>query len=103
MTTIILPRIDYASGDFQTFLDNLLSLLEAELPESTFNDFVASQLTMFLLRMNAYIGDIQSFKLDIAANENFLVTAEQRRSIIRIRGSIFIPNLIPSDSTETHR
>lgn len=88
MTTITLPRIDYASGDFQTFLDNLLSFLESELPQDVFNDFAAGQITMFLLRMNAYMSDVQSFKLDIAANENFLVTAEQRRSIIRFAKAV---------------
>jgi len=83
-----LPRIDYASGDFQTFLDNLQSFLQAELPPEVFNDFVASQLMMFMLRMNAYIADIQSFKLDMVANENFLPTAFQRRSIIRFAKAV---------------
>jgi hypothetical protein len=78
-----LPPIDYASGDFQTFLDNELAFLQAELDQSDFNDFVASQITMFLARLNAYTSGIQAFKLDITANEIFLVTATQRRSIIR--------------------
>lgn len=83
-----LPRIDYASGDFQSFLDNLQTFLQAELPEEVFNDFVASQLMMFMLRMNAYVSDIQSFKLDMVANENFLPTAFQRRSIIRFSKAV---------------
>jgi uncharacterized phage protein gp47/JayE len=86
MTT--LPQIDYASNDFQTFLDNLLAFLQTELPQDVFNDVGASQLMMFMLRMNAYVSAIQAFKLDIAANENFLVTAEQRRSVIRFANSI---------------
>ncbi len=83
-----LPRIDYASGDFQSFLDNLQNFMQAELPEDVFNDFVASQLMMFMLRMNAYVSDIQSFKLDMVANENFLPTAFQRRSIIRFSKAV---------------
>ena len=83
-----LPRIDYASGDFQSFLTNLQNFLQAELPAEVFNDFVASQLMMFMLRMNAYISDIQSFKLDMVANENFLPTAFQRRSIIRFAKAV---------------
>lgn len=88
MSLTSLPRIDYASGDFTTFLNNLLAFLEAELPESVFNDIGASQLMMFMLRMNAYVSAIQAYKLDVAANENFLVTAEQRRSVIRFAKSI---------------
>lgn len=83
-----LPRIDYASSTFQTFLESLQSFLQAELPENVFNDLVASQLMMFMMRMNAYISDVQSFKLDIAANENFLPTALQRRSVIRFAKAV---------------
>lgn len=85
---VTLPRIDYASGDFQSFLDNLQGFMQAELPTDVFNDFVASQLMMFMLRMNAYVSDIQSFKLDMVANENFLPTAFQRRSIIRFSKAV---------------
>jgi uncharacterized phage protein gp47/JayE len=88
MATTTLPRIDYASTTFSTFLENLQSFLSAELPEDVFNDLVASQLMMFMLRMNAYISDVQSFKLDIVANENFLPTALQRRSVIRFAKAV---------------
>jgi len=83
-----LPRIDYASGDFQSFLDNLLNFLQSDLPPDIFNDYVASQLMMFMLRMNAYVSEIQSFKLDMVANENFLPTAFQQRSIIRFSKAV---------------
>ncbi len=88
MATTTLPRIDYAATSFQTTLEALQSFLQAELPEDVFNDFVASQLMMFMLRMNAYISDVQSFKLDIVANENFLPTALQRRSVIRFATAV---------------
>ena len=83
-----LPQIDYASNDFQTFLDNILTFLETELPSSDFNDFVASQLMMFNIRVNAYVSAVQSFKLDIIANEIFLPTAKQRRSILRFSKAV---------------
>jgi uncharacterized phage protein gp47/JayE len=88
MTNLTLPKIDYASNDFSTFLDNLLNFLETELPSSDFNEFVASQLTMFMLRMNAYVSGVQSYKLDIIANEIFLPTAKQRRSILRFAKAV---------------
>ena len=98
-----LPRIDYASGDFQSFLDNLQNYMQSELPADVFNDFVASQLMMFMLRMNAYVSDIQSFKLDMAANENFLPTALQQRSIIRFSKAVGyqIPSATASSVTVT--
>lgn len=88
MTNLTLPQIDYAANDFSTFLDNLLSFLETELSSADFNDFVASQLTMFMLRMNAYLGAVQSYKLDVTANECFLPTAKQRRSILRFAKAV---------------
>lgn len=78
-----LPRIDYTARDFESIKTALLDYLKQRFPDD-FADFSESQLGIALLEMMAYVGDILSFMLDRVANEVYIETAQERRSVIKL-------------------
>jgi hypothetical protein len=84
MTTINLREnrqvIDYLARDYNSFRKALLDLIPAKLPEWT--DRSEADFGIALLELFAYMGDILSYYQDRIANEAFLVTAQERRSVI---------------------
>lgn len=78
-----LPQIDYTARDFESIKSALVTYLEQRFPDD-FTDFTESQLGIALLELVAYQGSILSFMLDRAANESYIETARERRSIIKL-------------------
>jgi hypothetical protein len=78
-----LPQIDYTARDFESIKQSLVTYLEQRFPDD-FTDFTESQLGVALLELVAYQGSILSFMLDRAANESYIETARERRSVIKL-------------------
>src|SRR2546423_1869639 len=72
--------IDYLARDYQSFRRALLDLIPAKLPEWT--DRSEANFGVALIELFAYMADILSYYQDRLANEAFLPTAQERRSVI---------------------
>ena len=77
------PKIDYTARDFDTIMVSLKAHLQAKFP-ATWKNFYESGIGTQWLELVAYVGDMLSFYLDYAANENFLPTARDRASVINL-------------------
>ena len=87
--------VNFAATDFDTLKAELISYIKAVYP-TEYNYFAESDIGVMLLELVAYMGSINSMKVDMLANENFLATATQRKSItklldlvgVRLRGPV---------------
>lgn len=76
------PVIDYTSRSYAELRDDMLTHASSILPQWTSrspNDFGVVMVELF-----AYMGDILSYYTDRIANEAFLETATQRRSVLAL-------------------
>lgn len=84
MTTINLRDnrqvIDYLTRDYDGFRRALIDLIPAKMPEWT--DRSEGDFGLALIELFAYMADILSYYQDRVANEAFLSTAQERRSVI---------------------
>src|SRR5215471_21226715 len=78
----LVPAIDYTNKDFTSLRQALLDLARSRLPEWT--DRSPADLGMLLLDLFAYIGDVMLYYQDRIANESFLQTATERRSVLQM-------------------
>ncbi|HEX8720453.1 MAG TPA: baseplate J/gp47 family protein [Pyrinomonadaceae bacterium] len=72
--------IDYLARDYNSFRKALLDLIPSKLPEWT--DRSEADFGVVLIELFAYMADILSYYQDRLANEAFLPTAQERRSVI---------------------
>jgi uncharacterized phage protein gp47/JayE len=73
------PTIDYTNKDFGSLRQAMLNLARYRLPEWT--DQSPADLGSLLVDLFAYMGDIVFYYQDRIANELFLSTASERRSV----------------------
>jgi uncharacterized phage protein gp47/JayE len=71
---------DYASRDYDTIKTDLLARAARVLPEWTERD--PSDFGMLLVDLWAYAADVMHFYIDRAANEQYIITATQRESLL---------------------
>jgi Baseplate J-like protein len=107
------PRIsDFTNRDFASLVESLLDLAALRLPEWT--DQSENDVGRMLLELFAYTGDVILYYQDRIANEAFLETAVERRSVIDLLSLIgytlatpapasVVLELIPKDPTVTVR
>jgi uncharacterized phage protein gp47/JayE len=84
--------IDYLARDYNSFRKALVDLIPAKLPEWT--DRSEADFGVALVELFAYMADILSYYQDRIANEAFLTTAQERRSVInhlRLVGYEMVP------------
>jgi hypothetical protein len=81
-TSVPTPTIDYTNKDFQALRRAMLELARFRLPEWT--DQSPSDLGAVLVDLFAYMGDIVLYYQDRIANESFLGTAVERRSVLNL-------------------
>ncbi len=74
------PQIDYTDKDFASLRKSLLQFARLRLPEWT--DRNPADLGMLMVDMFAYMGDLVLYYQDRIANEAFLETASEPRSVI---------------------
>jgi hypothetical protein len=75
-----IPTIDYTSKDYASLRRAMLELARYRLPEWT--DQSPSDLGVLLVDLFAYMGDVVLYYQDRIANEGFLHTAVERRSVL---------------------
>lgn len=84
MTTILLRdsrlSVDYMARDYDSFRRALLDLIPEKIPEWT--DRSEANFGVVLIELFSYMADILSYYQDRIANESFLSTARERRSVI---------------------
>lgn len=73
--------LDYTTRDYEGFRTLMMNKLSELMPEYT--DKRQSDAGIVILELNAMCLDILSYYLDSVANECFLVTAEQRSSVMK--------------------
>lgn len=76
------PVIDYTNKDFASLRRAMLDLARYRLPEWT--DQSPADLGMLLVDLFAYMGDVVLYYQDRIANESFLHTAVERRSVMNL-------------------
>jgi hypothetical protein len=81
MPNFLPASINYTSRDYLTIKAGLVSHVQSYYPND-WSDFLESNLGIALLELIAWVGDNLSFYLDRTANEAFLRTAQQRRSVV---------------------
>lgn len=75
-------QIDYTSRDYAGLRQFLLDVLGEALPEWTSRN--PNDPGVVMVELFAYLGDILSYYTDRVANEAFIATASQRRSVLDI-------------------
>src|SRR4051812_31390016 len=88
---------DYSNRDFESLLESLLDLAALKLPEWT--DRSESDMGRVLLELFAYVGDVILYYQDRVANEAFLETAVERRSVIDLLSLIGYTLATPAAAT----
>jgi hypothetical protein len=76
------PVIDYTDKDYDSLRQAMLDLASYRLPEWT--DRSAADVGVLLVDLFAYMGDVISYYQDRIANESYLDTAIERRSIMHM-------------------
>ncbi len=76
------PIIDYVTKDYEGFRAGMLALIPQLLPNWT--DRSESDFGVVLIELFAYVADILSYYQDRVANEAYLPTATQRRSVAEL-------------------
>ena len=76
------PVIDYTDKDYASLRRALLDLAQYRLPEWT--DRSANDLGALMVDLFAYVGDVVLYYQDRIANESFLHTASERRSVLHL-------------------
>lgn len=75
--------LDYSAADFNTIRENLINYAKANFPLD-YNNFSESDFGVFLIELMAAVGHIQSVKSDYLANESYIRTARDRRSVKKL-------------------
>ncbi|WP_437594139.1 baseplate J/gp47 family protein [Sorangium sp. So ce1000] len=78
----VTPTIDYTNKDFASLRAAMLALARYRLPEWT--DQSPADLGVLLVDLFAYMGDVILYYQDRIANEGFLDTAVERRSVLQL-------------------
>jgi hypothetical protein len=90
-------RIDYVTKDYEGFKQGMLNQIPLLLPDWT--DRGEADFGVVLVELVAYVADILGYYQDRVANEAFLATATQRRSVtelLRLIGYQLDPGLAAS-------
>lgn len=85
MPNTTLPRVAFTGLDFDNIKQDIINLVQDSPDFNTkWDDFLSSDAGRMLIELFAYIADNLSTRIDWVANENWIGTATQKKSIIRI-------------------
>lgn len=76
-------EINFVSYDYHAIKQSLLDYLKFYYPEN-FNDYIESSQFIALIEAFAYVSEQLAYRVDMAAHENFMSTAERKQSILRL-------------------
>src|SRR5512139_251126 len=82
MSDIVHPRIDYTGKDYESLRQAMIDLASEKLPDWT--DRSPNDLGVVLVELFAYMGDMLMYYQDRIANEGYLDTAVEPRSIANL-------------------
>ncbi len=83
---IVKKDINYLSGDFASFRQNLINFSKIYFP-NTYNDFNESDPGMMYIEQASVVGDVLTYYLNTQLREMIFSYAEERRNIINISQS----------------
>lgn len=75
--------VNFTAFDYATVKQSLLDYIKLTFPES-FNDFIESSELVAIIETFAYVAELLAYRIDVAAHENFLPTAQRKDSILRL-------------------
>ena len=78
-----LPQIDYSARDWESLRLSIFDYLARKFPND-WTDFAESSVGTALIEAMLYMYENLSFAMDRAVNENFITTARDRQSVIRL-------------------
>ena len=80
-----MPRITYSGLDYNTIMEDIIEIVKDN-PEynESLGDFFSSNAGRMIIELFAYITDQLATRIDWIANENFISTATEKKSIIRL-------------------
>lgn len=76
-------NVNYLSGDFSQFRQNLINYAKTYFP-NVYNDFNESDPGMMFIEMSAYVGDVLNYYINDQLKEMLLSHARERRNIVNI-------------------
>lgn len=83
MKNIINRNVNYLSGDFSSFRNNLINYAKIYFP-NTYMDFNESDPGTMFIEMAAYVGDVLNYYINDQLKEMMLPYARERRNVINI-------------------
>lgn len=80
-----LPKTTFSGLEYQNIIEDIISLVK-ENPDYSdqYDDFLSSNAGRMLIELFAYITDQLSTRIDYVVNENFISTATQKSSVIKL-------------------
>jgi hypothetical protein len=80
-----LPRTNFSGLDYDNIIEDIVHLVKDN-PKynKTWDDFLSSNAGRMLIELFSYIADQLATRIDWVVNENFIGTATQKKSIMRI-------------------
>lgn len=75
--------VSFVSFDFDTIRQSLIDYTRLYYPEH-YTDYIASAEFIALIESFAYIAEQLAYRIDVAAHENFITTAQRKQSILRL-------------------
>jgi hypothetical protein len=76
-------QANFQAYDYDTIRGVLVDYIQENYPEN-YNDWIQSSEFVALIETLAFLAHSLAFRVDLAARENFLSTAERRESVLRI-------------------
>ena len=79
--------VDYTSRDYYSIREDLVNLVKQRVNQSGIRKWTGDDPSDFgvaLIEAFAYVGDLTNYYIDRIANETYLPTATQRKSIINL-------------------
>jgi hypothetical protein len=76
-------QANFQAYDYDTIRSVLVDYIQEQYPEN-YNDWIQSSEFVALIETLAFLAHSLAFRVDLAARENFLSTAERRSSVLRI-------------------
>ena len=76
-------QINFTSYSFDDVKESMLQYLQIYHAED-FNDYIESSEMIALLEIFAYAAELLSYRIDQAAHENFISTAQRKQSVLRL-------------------
>ena len=74
--------VDYTGKDYYALRDELIARIQDRIPHRTATD--PADFGVALVEAFAYLGDLINYYIDRNANESFIGTATQRKSVLNI-------------------